>query len=81
MKTTIMLKDSKVEQAFALTKLKTTTELLDTALDNLIRKYQIQELKEYFGKVNLNINLDELRNREPLLYSAFFDCGRERRVF
>ena len=65
MKTTIMLKDSKVEQAFALTKLKTTTELLDTALDNLIRKYQIQELKEYFGKVNLNMNLDELRNREP----------------
>ncbi|MFC2478416.1 MAG: type II toxin-antitoxin system VapB family antitoxin, partial [Treponema socranskii subsp. buccale] len=41
MKTTIVLEDVKLKKAFALTKIKTKTELIDVALDNLIKRYQI----------------------------------------
>ncbi|UTC74955.1 type II toxin-antitoxin system VapB family antitoxin [Treponema sp. OMZ 792] len=61
MRTTIVLNDSKIQKAFALTKIKTKTELIEVALDNLIKKYQIQDLKNYFGKCNLDIDLDNLR--------------------
>ena len=63
MRTTIVLNDAKIQQAFALTKIKTKTELIEVAIDNLIKKYQIQDLKSYFGKCNLEIDLDTLRNR------------------
>nr|WP_315312981.1 type II toxin-antitoxin system VapB family antitoxin [Treponema denticola] len=68
MRTTIVLNDSKIQQAFALTKIKTKTELIEVAIDNLIKKYQIQDLKSYFGKCNLEIDLDTLRNRPKWKY-------------
>ncbi|UTC66746.1 MULTISPECIES: type II toxin-antitoxin system VapB family antitoxin [unclassified Treponema] len=61
MRTTIVLNDSKIQKAFVLTKIKTKTELIEVALDNLIKKYQIQDLKNYFGKCSLDIDLDNLR--------------------
>jgi len=64
MKTTIVLEDVKLKKAFALTKIKTKTELIDVALDNLIKRYQIQNIKEYFGKSDLKIDLDSMRKRE-----------------
>ena len=68
MRTTIVLNDSKIQQALALTKIKTKTELIEVAIDNLIKKYQIQDLKSYFGKCNLEIDLDTLRNRAKWKY-------------
>lgn len=64
MKTTIVLEDVKLKKAFALTKIKTKTELIDVALDNLIKSYQIQNIKKYFGKSDLKIDLDSMRKRE-----------------
>ena len=64
MKTTIVLEDVKLKKAFALTKIKTKTELIDIALDNLIKRYQIQNIKKYFGKSDLKIDLDSMRKRE-----------------
>ena len=64
MKTTIVLEDVKLKKAFALTKIKTKTELIDVALDNLIKRYQIQNIKKYFGKSDLKIDLDSMRKRE-----------------
>jgi hypothetical protein len=37
--------------------------LIKTALQNLIQKEKIKDLKRYFGKVNLDIDLSVLRNR------------------
>ena len=64
MKTTIVLEDVKLKKAFALTKIKTKTELIDVALDTLIKRYQIQNIKKYFGKSDLKIDLDSMRKRE-----------------
>ena len=64
MKTTIVLEDVKLKKAFALTKIKTKTELIDVALDNLIKRYQIQNIKKYFGKSYLKIDIYSMRKRE-----------------
>lgn len=63
MRTTLNLPESLLIEAMALTRIPTKTEVIKTALINLIQKEKIQELKSYFGKVDLDINLDELRNR------------------
>ena len=63
MRTTLDLPESLLIEAMALTRIQTKTEVIKTALKNLIQKEKIQELKSYFGKVDLDINLDELRNR------------------
>ncbi len=63
MRTTLDLPESLLAEAMALTRIQTKTEVIKTALTNLIQKEKIQELKSYFGKVDLDINLDELRNR------------------
>ena len=63
MRTTLNLPESLLIEAMALTRIPTKTEVIKTALINLIQKEKIQELKSYFGKVDLDLNLDELRNR------------------
>lgn len=63
MRTTLDLPESLLIEAMTLTKIQTKTEVIKTALINLIQKEKIQELKSYFGKVDLKIDLDELRNR------------------
>lgn len=63
MRTTLDLPESLLAEAMTLTKIQTKTEVIKTALANLIQKEKIQELKQYFGKIDLDINLDELRNR------------------
>ena len=63
MRTTLDLPSSLVEEAMELTHIKTKTELIKTALRNMVQQEKIHELKDYFGKVNLDINLDVLRDR------------------
>ena len=46
-----------------LTQIRMKTELIRTALLNLIRREKTQGLKNYFGKVDLQIDLDTLRQR------------------
>jgi len=63
MRTTLDLPESLIEEAMALTHVKTKTDLIKLALQNLIQKEKIKDLKNFFGKVDLDIDLDKLRSR------------------
>ena len=63
MRTTLDLPRELVEEAMELTHIKTKTELIKTALESLIRREKTQGLQEYFGKIDLAIDLDTLRDR------------------
>ena len=63
MRTTLELPDALVNEALELTNFTTKTELIKFALENVIQREKINELSNYFGKINLDIDLDKLRNR------------------
>ena len=63
MRTTLILPDNLMSEAMQLTKIKTKTALVIEALKNLINKEKIKDLKNYYGKIDLDINLDDLRQR------------------
>ena len=63
MRTTLDLPRELVAEAMELSRCKTKTELIKTALEDLIRREKLQGLQEYFGKVDLAIDLDTLRDR------------------
>ena len=63
MRTTLELPDTLVNEALALTKIATKTELMKFALENIIQREKIKEPANYFGKVSLDIDLDKLRKR------------------
>ena len=63
MRTTLDLPESLVNEAMALTHIQTKTDLIKIALQNLIQKEKIKDIKGFFGKIDLEINLDALRNR------------------
>jgi hypothetical protein len=63
MRTTLELPDTLVNEALTLTKIQTKTELIKFALENVIQREKIKELANYFGKITLDINLDQLRKR------------------
>lgn len=63
MRTTLDLPVELLEEAMALTHSQTKTEVIKLALNSLIQKEKIQGLREYFGKLDLEIDLDELRSR------------------
>ena len=63
MRTTLDLPEALLEEAMALTHIQTKTDVIKTALQNLIQKEKIRVLKNYFGKIDLDIDLDTLRDR------------------
>jgi hypothetical protein len=63
MRTTLNLPITLISEAMKLTKCSTKTEVIVYALKELIQKESIQELKKYKGKVVLDIDLGNLRNR------------------
>jgi hypothetical protein len=63
MRTTLDLPESLINEAMALTHINTKTDLIKTALQNLIQKEKIKDIKKYFGKIDLDIDLDSMRNR------------------
>jgi len=46
------------------TKINTKTKVVITALEDLIRKSKISELKEFKGKVDLDIDMNIVRGRQ-----------------
>jgi len=69
MRTTLELPDVLVQEAMSLTKISTKTELVKFALENVIQQGKIKELTNYFGKLNLDIDLDKLRNTGNTQYA------------
>ena len=63
MRTTLELPDALVHEAMILTKIPTKTELIKVALENIIQREKIKGLTDYFGKLNLDIDINKLRNR------------------
>jgi metal-responsive CopG/Arc/MetJ family transcriptional regulator len=63
MRTTLDLPEKLIEEAMKVTRMTKKTELIKVALQNLIQKEKSKDLKEYFGKVDLDIDLDVMRNR------------------
>jgi Arc/MetJ family transcription regulator len=63
MRTTLDLPENLLQEAMKVTHIQTKTKVIVTALEELIRKSKITELKKYKGKVDLAIDLHILRGR------------------
>jgi len=63
MRTTLDLPQDLIDEAMKATLIQTKTLLIITALEELIRKSKISGLKQWKGKVDLDIDLDVLRGR------------------
>jgi Arc/MetJ family transcription regulator len=64
MRTTLDLPEDLIKEAMKATHIETKTEVIITALEELVRKAKISELKKFKGKVNLDIDLDVIRGRK-----------------
>jgi len=64
MRTTLDLPEDLLKKAMSLSQIKTKTQVITTALQEMIRKYEISDLKNFKGKVNLEIDLNTLRGRQ-----------------
>lgn len=63
MRTTLDLPEDLICEAMKATQIKTRTQLIITALEDLIRKTRISGLKKFKGKVDLDIDINALRGR------------------
>ena len=63
MRTTLNLPEQIITEGLKVTHLKSKTELITTAVRELIRKHKLSTLKKFRGTIDLKINLDTLRNR------------------
>lgn len=63
MRTTLDIPEELINEAMKITKASTKTELIKNALINIIQKNKLKELKKYKGTLNLEIDLDKLRDR------------------
>ena len=63
MRTTLDLPEELIGEAMKITSTRTKTGVIILALRELIRKSKISDLKKYRGKIDLNIDIDELRDR------------------
>ncbi len=63
MRTTLDLPDTLIHEAMSLTQISTKTEVIKYALENIIQREKIKGLTGYYGKLNLDIDLDKLRKR------------------
>ena len=63
MKITIDIPEDLMNEAMRVTQARTKTALVKSALYNIIQKNKIKSLKNYKGKVDLNIDLNSARDR------------------
>lgn len=63
MRTTLDLPEKLLNEAMKITHIDTKTGVIVRALEELIRKSTISDLKQYKGKIDLEIDLNEIRDR------------------
>jgi len=63
MRTTLDLPENLLDEAMKVTHTSTKTGVIVKALEELVRKSKISDLKKYKGKINIDIDLDEIRGR------------------
>lgn len=64
MRTTLDLSEELIKEAMEITKINTKKAVIELALQELIQKNTIQGIKDYKGKIDLDIDLDKLRDRK-----------------
>jgi len=63
MRTTLDLPADLLSKAMQVSQTKTKTKVIILALEELVRKSTLVELKQFKGAVDLDIDLDKLRDR------------------
>lgn len=63
MRTTLDLPEDLLNEAMKVTHTGTKTAVIIKALEDLVRKSTISDIKKYKGKMNLEIDLDVIRDR------------------
>ncbi|PCI43101.1 MAG: hypothetical protein COB41_07920 [Proteobacteria bacterium] len=63
MRTTLDLPENLLHEAMKITHTSTKTAVIIKALEELLRKSKISDLKKFRGKIELDIDLNEMRNR------------------
>lgn len=63
MRTTLDLPEDLLKKAMRVSRIKTRTATITLALEELVRKKKLQELRAFKGKVDLTVDLDVLRQR------------------
>jgi len=63
MRTTLDLPEDLLQKAMSVAHIKTKTNVITYALQELIRKSELLELKNFKGKIDLNIDLNTIRDR------------------
>ena len=69
MRTTLNLPETLINEAKKLTNLKTKTDVIVYALENLIQQEKVKKIKNYKGKIKLDMDLDVLRQRRYLSFA------------
>ena len=64
MRTTLDIPEDLINEAMKATHINTKTKVIVTALEGLIRKSKISDLKKFKGKVDLDIDLNIIRDRQ-----------------
>lgn len=63
MRTTIEIPQSLIDESMILLNTKTKAETVKKALEEIIKLHKRKKLIQFKGKVDLNIDLDKLRDR------------------
>ena len=63
MRTTLDIPKDLIDEAMSITHARTKTELIKLALTNIIDQNKRNKLINYHGRLNLDIDLDQLRKR------------------
>ena len=64
MRTTLDIPEDLINEAMKTTQINTKTKVIITALEELIRKSRISELKKFKGKIDLDIDMNAIRGRQ-----------------
>ena len=64
MRTTLDLPEDLLKEAMKTSGIKTKTHVIIAALKDLIRKSRLSGIKEFKGKVDLDIDMNSLRGRK-----------------
>lgn len=64
MRTTLNLPEALLQEALETTNAKNKTQVIILALEELIRRHNLAKLKQFKGKIDLDIDINTLRGRE-----------------
>jgi Arc/MetJ family transcription regulator len=64
MRTTLDIPERLIQDAMKVSRIHTKTKVIITALEDLIRKSKISEIKKFKGKIDMDIDMNAVRGRE-----------------